>query len=194
MVNEEIVRNTIQKMREAGLSEQIIGSTLTDLGLSPAQVQAFLAGSTSATLSRGEPTSTPSRPVYSTPSPAVSSSDLDHELLASRTSDKVVQRLQEQDALNDDAQSLKDNITHLALEQHGAQLQETHQAVVELHDKFDSSALETMSNRLTNLNARVESLSKDVSDVKALSAALQTLLQKILETNQQLLFETKNKK
>ncbi len=196
MVNEEVVRNTIQKMRDAGLSENVIASTLQDLGLSPAQMQSYLTPNAG---SSRPPAPNVSRPVSPPPQKEEEDeesafSDLDHEVLATRTSEKVVQQMEERNLLNEQTDALKDNITHLALEQHGQQLQDTHNAVVELHDKLDSANLETMSNRLSVVNSRMDQLQKDVSDAKALMGALQTLMQKILETNQQLLFETKSKK
>lgn len=192
MVNEEIVRNTIQKMRDAGLSDTIISSTLSDLGLTPSQVQGFLSGGAAArTMTTTAP---PSLNSPRTTSPTTSAANLDHEEIASRASDKILSRLDERNALDDEEADLKDNITHLAMEQHGTQLQETHQAVMELHEKFDSTALDTLSNRVSNMNNRMEQLSKDVVDVKALAMALQSLMQKILEANQQLLFEMKSKK
>ncbi len=192
MVNEEIVRNTIQKMRDAGLSDTIISSTLADLGLTSNQVQGFLSGNSNAKSSTA--TATMSGGTFSRATSSAVPSAVDHEELSSRTSDKIISRLDERSALDDEEADLKDNITHLAMEQHGTQLQETHQAVMELHDKFDSTAMDTLSNRVMNMNARMEQLSKDVVDVKALAMALQTLMQKILETNQQLLFEMKTKK
>lgn len=190
-----MVRNTIQKMRDAGLSDTIISSTLADLGLSTGQVQGFLSGNTGARMVAA----TASQNSYSTsPRPTTGSSmnanTLDHEEIASRTSDKIVSRLDERNALDDEEADLKDNITHLAMEQHGAQLQETHQAVMELHDKFDSTSLDTLSNRVSSMNTRMEQLSKDVIEIKSMSLALQSLLQKILETNQEFLFEMKSKK
>lgn len=197
MVNEEIVRSTIQKMRDAGLSDSIISSTLSDLGLTQSQVQGFLSGNASARTA----TVTNTNPSFSAPTQRASSSsssfssgEVNHEELASRTSDKIISRLDERNALDDEASELKDNITHLAMEQHGEQLQSTHQAVMELHDKFDSTAMDTLNNRVMNMNARMEQLSKDIVETKALAMALQSLMQKILETNQQLLFEIKSKK
>lgn len=195
MVNEEVVRNTIQKMRDAGLPENVIASTLQDLGLSPAQMQSYLAPSTGSSRPPA-----PNVPVSNSPprkeedDDESAFSDLDHEVLATRTSEKVMQQMEERNLLNEQTSALKDNITHVALEQHGQQLMDTHNAVVELHDKLDSANLETMSNRLSVVNSRIDQLQKDVSDAKALLGAVQTLMQKILETNQQLLFETKNRK
>ncbi len=186
-MNEPVIASTIQKMREAGISESIIASTLADLGLAPQQVESFLAA--------GRGKARPSEEAGLEASSAEeSSSDVDHEVLASRTSEKVVQKLAEQKMLEDESQDLRDSITHVALEQHGQQLMDTHQAVVELHDKFDSVNVETISNRLTQMNAKVDNLAKDAIETKALALALQKLLQKVLETNQQLLFEMKNKK
>lgn len=195
MVNDEIVSNTIQKMRDAGLSENVIASTLSDLGLTPTQVQGYLAGKATkpaGTTSAYSPTLP--KPPLSDDNEMGSLSDLDHEMMSTRTSEKVVQRLDERETLANEEASLKENITHIALEQHGQQLQDTHQAVVELHDKLDSASLDTLSNRVSNLNARMDAMGKDITDTRALAGALQTLLQKILETNQQLLFEMKNKK
>lgn len=220
-MNDEIIRNTIVKMREAGLTDSIIGSTLSDLGLSAGQVQAYLAGAGAP--SSSTPSSASSsfsfRPAsaYAAPAPpaaapsartenkyassavqppythASATSEINHDVLASRTSDKVVQRLDERDALINEETDLKDSITHLALEQHGQQLQDTHQAVMDLHEKFDGTALDTISNRVTQLNAKMNQFSNDLGETKALAGALQSLMQKILEANQQLLFEIKNK-
>ncbi|MFH0970589.1 MAG: hypothetical protein V1776_03980 [Candidatus Diapherotrites archaeon] len=194
-MNEEVVHNTIQKMRDAGLSESVISSTLTDLGLSPAQTQAYLAGRSSPvpspvsnSVSQGQNDS--SRGEEYSPS----LSDADHEVISSRTSDKVVQRLDERNSFREEENSLKDNITHLALEQHGVQLRDTHQAVIELHDKLDGTNLDTMSSRLSSLVTRMEQLQQSQSDTRALAGALQLLLQKVLETNQQILFELKKEK
>ncbi|MEK6970837.1 MAG: hypothetical protein AABW68_04065 [archaeon] len=194
MANEEVVRNTIQKMREAGLSENIIASTLQDLGLSPGQMQAYLSPT-----SRGSATQTVSVSGSDDPSPAMdgdedSVSEMEREALASSTSEKVVQRLDERNLLHEQTSAIKDNITHLALEQHGQQLQDTHDAVVELHDKLDSANLETLSNRLNVIHARMDQLQRDVSDMKSLMGAIHSLMQKVLETDQQSLFEIKNRK
>ncbi|MBM3281797.1 MAG: hypothetical protein FJY86_00450 [Candidatus Diapherotrites archaeon] len=188
MVNEEMVLNTIQKMRDAGLSDAIISSTLADLGLTPNQVQGFLSGRGSGS-SSAQPVPA-SRGMSSMNNPRA----LEHEELATRTSEKILSQLDERDALDSDVDELKDNITRIALEQHGEQLKDTHNAVMELHDKFDSTAMDTLNNRVMNMNARMEQLSRDVVEIKSMSLALQSLLQKILEANQQLLFEMKSKK
>ncbi len=187
MVNDEIVKNTIQKMRDVGLSDTIIASTLSDLGLSASQVQGYLAGGNApAQRVPGTAPSSAYHPSFASP--------VDHEEIASRTSEKIVQELDERNAFQAEESNLKDTITHLAMEQHGEQLKDTHQAVMELHEKIDSTNLDTFNNRLSTINTRVEQLSRDVVETKALALALQSLLQKILETNQQLLFEMKNRK
>ncbi len=188
MVNEEMVLNTIQKMRDAGLSDAIISSTLADLGLTPNQVQGFLSGNVSK--ASATPATALARSTIQSNNPRA----LEHEELATRTSEKILSQLDEREALDSDVDDLKDTITHVALEQHGEQLKDTHNAVMELHDKFDSTALDTLSNRVMNMNARMEQLSRDVVEIKSMSMALQSLLQKILEANQQLLFEMKSKK
>jgi hypothetical protein len=43
------------------------------------------------------------------------------------------------------------------------------------------------------MQARMEGMAKDTQELRALASALQNLMQKILETNQQLVFELKKK-
>jgi DNA repair exonuclease SbcCD ATPase subunit len=194
MVNEEVVLNTIKKMQEAGLSNPIIESTLTDLGLNQNQVRAFLARA------KGEDVEIPSsakvkveEPVEPAPKKPFLSEE-DRDAIASKTTEKIQQTMTEREASIQDHHSLKDSITHLALEQHGQQLKETHENVMSLHDKLDATNFQAVNSRLTSLNTKIEKLSADVKDTKALSKALQTLLQKILEANQQILFEFQGKK
>ncbi|QQR92995.1 MAG: hypothetical protein IPJ89_01990 [Candidatus Iainarchaeum archaeon] len=193
MVNEELVRNTIQKMRDAGLSEGIIQSTLADLGLTPQQVQAYLVGGTSAPTT--PPPSAPPRS-FSANNAAPSTPALDpadHEAIASLTNEKIQMGLMQNQAQRMDENALKDNITHLALEQHGQQLMDTHQSVMELHDKFDAANMQALVTKVNTIQARMENVSKDTQELRALASALQNLMQKILETNQQLVFELKKR-
>ena len=208
MVNEEMVRNTIQKMRDAGLSEGIIQSTLADLGLTPQQVQAFLVKQ-GMSVNASPPPSNPvssfaaspprsfsmsgANATASAPTPAPSLNASDHEAIASLTNEKVQMGLMQDQAQRMDENALKDNITHLALEQHGQQLMDTHQSVMELHDKLDASNLQALMTKINTIQARMENVSKDTQELRALASALQGLMQKILETNQQLVFELKKK-
>lgn len=200
MVNEELVRNTIQKMRDAGLSEAIIQSTLADLGLAPQQVQAYLlqgAAPTPAAPSYSTPAPARSFSMNASPAPAASPSPVlnatDHDAIASMTRDKIQSELLQNQSQRMDESALKDNITHLALEQHGQQLMDTHQSVMELHDKFDASNLQAIVTKVNTIQSRMDSMSKDTQELRALASALQNLMQKILETNQQLVFELKKK-
>ena len=190
-MNEEVVRNTIQKMRAAGLSESMIAAALSELGLSSNQAHAFLAGKSSAKDNRLSEKDEED-------SEDEDAEDLEeedaHEELASRTSDKVVQRLEERNSLNSQEQSLKDTITHLALEQHGQKLDDAHRSVEELHAKFDSTNLDTISSRISTLAHSVEEVRQQVSETKALLSAVQSLMQKILEANQQMMFEWQKRK
>ncbi|MEM0359724.1 MAG: hypothetical protein QXK06_00090 [Candidatus Diapherotrites archaeon] len=51
MVDEEVVMDTIRKMKDAGLEDSIIISTLEDIGLNDAQIQEFMAKASGATFS-----------------------------------------------------------------------------------------------------------------------------------------------
>ncbi len=192
MANDEIVRTTIQKMRDAGLSDTIIASTLSDLGLSTGQVQGYLSSATTSNAPSRNTTSgnMPSYP----PIPRPSLGESEREDIASRTSNRIVQHLEERNAYSQEESSLKDNITHIALEQHGEQLKDTHQAVMDLHEKVDSVSMDTLSNRVSSINSRVEQMNRELIEIKSMGMALQSLMQKILEANQQLLFEMKNRK
>lgn len=189
-MNEELIRSTVQKMRDAGLTEAVISSTLTDLGLSSSEVQAYL---------------NPPAPKFTTPSPPPSPMKSnafmedemlspEDEALATRTSEKIVHQLNQQGMLGDEENSLKDSITHLAMEQHGEQLRDTHQAVMDLHSKLENATSPLNAQASAQFTARLDLLSKEIADTKGLLLALQTLMQKILEANQQIVFEMKKGK
>lgn len=195
MVNEELVLNTIRKMREAGLSTPIIESTLSNLGLNRDQVASFLAKSigengTNSSFFEGVGVT---EPVEKQRMGNILS-DEEHDFIASKTSEKVHQKILENSMGVQDHHSLKDTVTHLALEQHADQLRDTHENVMGLHDKFDSANFQAFNERMSLLDSKMEKVSRNVLDSKALSSAIQTLMQKILETNQQILFELQGKK
>ena len=190
MVYVELVANSVQKLREAGLSENVIQSTLADLGLTPQQVQGFLGQSQKASAASPSP-ALMSSTNFSFPASVLSSND--HEAIASLTQEKIQQGLAQNQSMRLDENALKDNITHLALEQHGQQLMDTHQAVMELHDKIDSTNVQALVSKVNTLSVRMDSMAKDTQELRALASALQGLMQKILETNQQLVFEIKKK-
>ncbi|MDP2666723.1 MAG: hypothetical protein Q8P05_04485 [Candidatus Diapherotrites archaeon] len=201
MVNDEIILNTIRKMQDAGLSDNIIRSTLSDLGLGNEQVQSFLsrAGIKDSSQGLSFPASPPP-PLSEKPNTASrgesnpSLSEADHEAIASRTSEVLQQQMAHREQSIQNEHSLRDSITHLALEQHGEQLKDTHSAVVELHDRLDGMNIDTLSSRLAGLGTRTDVIANDVSEIKSRMGALNALMQKVLETEQKLLFGSKDKK
>ena len=86
--------------------------------------------------------------------------------------------------------------THQILNEHAEKLGAVHSDISSLHDKID--AMPKLSNEafagLSALDRRISSLEKAIGEANAGVQALQSLMQKIIETNRQILIEMQRKK
>lgn len=86
--------------------------------------------------------------------------------------------------------------THNILEEHQEKLGEVHKSVSEINEKIESMPkidTETIA-KLSALDYRISELEKEISETKAIANATQSLLQKVLETNREILLELQKKK
>ena len=113
----------------------------------------------------------------------------DPEKIASKTAKKIKTHLDEHFA----GQEINDTATLNALEEQKEDVGELHKKLDELHEKFSSQPVipvETIA-KINSIEKKVIGLEKEMIDIKASQNALNTLLKKILEANQQILNKLK---
>ena len=91
---------------------------------------------------------------------------------------------------NRGTQELLHTMTHNKLEEHSDQLNTVQQSVSDLHEKVNSLSQGPSNNDLASqlalLNQKISDIEKQISDLKAMTAASKSLLEKILETNRKI--------
>ncbi|MFH0714538.1 MAG: hypothetical protein V1847_02565 [Candidatus Diapherotrites archaeon] len=160
-MDEALLLETVQKMLSSGISEEVIRSTLKELGVSDAETNSAISKAKRA------------------PSPATRTSDAPlHEQIADRAVEKIQKHLDEKADLS----SIADSSTEIALQSHGEKLEDVQSSVSELHEKIDAlPGSEESAESLNALEERVKQVQKDLKELKAQSAATQELLKKVLQ-------------
>ncbi|MFH0954786.1 MAG: hypothetical protein V1777_01670 [Candidatus Micrarchaeota archaeon] len=185
MVDREVVLSTIRKMLDAGLNDQVITTTLSDVGLTPAEIKSYLGEAKKPVDSRQARASV--EPVVSAESSLDSSASSDSD---SSVSDSVQNPLAEENELLHET-------THLSL----AENQEVLQELTDRLSRIESLLAALSKIPVSELNIKIGSLDKKISDnireiadVKAQTSALLEILEKILETDRNTLLELQKKK
>ncbi|MFH1239743.1 MAG: hypothetical protein V1672_00840 [Candidatus Diapherotrites archaeon] len=183
MVKREVVLETIKKMYDSGIDPSVIENTLKNIGLSDSEISSYMSEVTS-------PKPTAPRQV---PKIVVAESvpeDDDVERIATRTAEKVRGHIAEKA----DADELKETTTHATLTEHQNKLDEVHSSVNNLHAKVDSFSVpdgDSMLIEIKYLAQRISTFEKELSDIKAMSAATKSIMEKILDTDREILTNLK---
>lgn len=183
MVKREVVLETIKKMHDSGIEQTVIENTLKNIGLSKEEISSYMAEIT------GEKIPKPRTVPTIVAAEAVPEDD-DAEKIAIRTADKVKEHLAEKA----DADELKETTTHAALIEHKNKLDEVHSSVNNLHAKVDSFSVpdaDALLIEVKNLAQRVSTFEKKLSDIKAMTSATKSIMEKILDTDRKILTKLK---
>ena len=181
MVRKEIVLETVKKMIDSGLDDATISDTLKDIGLSDAEIKQYLSevkGNIDSETSNEE---------------AEIEENPEHEVIAEKTAQKIKEHLDE----SHEEIAAQHSITQASLEGHAEAINAVQENVSELHEKINQFAGGTTSQELLSkmieLNARISTLEKQLSEIKALNSATKSLLEKIFETDRSVLSELERK-
>ena len=210
MVNEKVIMSTVKKMKASGLEDEVIVSTLLDIGLSEGEAQAFLGK-----ISRGEKPTAKEPAVQPSAeekeeTPAAGKSEKtapdegkekeepleikeetieepeekeEHRAIAEKTAARIKEEI--------DAHAMEHAFyqekTDASLEEHKNVLEEVHSKISALHEQPASSEV---LKELKVLNAELSTLKESLSEAKAMSAATKELMEKILEVNRKILSKT----
>jgi DNA-binding transcriptional MerR regulator len=154
MASEELIMSTIKRMIDSGIDDSTIASTLRDIGLNDAEISRYLS----------QAKGTPAQQSKQSAGVAASSS-----------------------AASQMAQEMLHTATHNKLDEHSEKLDSMHKDVSGLHEKIDTimqgPGSSQIVEQLSLLNQRVSTLERQIADLKAMSSASKTVLDKILETS-----------
>ena len=168
MVNEAVVKETIQRMFDSGIDEQTILSTLKDIGLEDSVARNFIAQQKNAGTATEEKDD-------------INANDED-------TNDLKAMR----DELESQSQNkeLHDTTMHNMLNEHANKLDEVASSIGEIkrtvNDSTSMSGLAMHGVKLSNLEERLDEIDAKVT-------ALLDVMKKILEVNRKTLTELQSK-
>ncbi len=165
MVNEEIVNETIKRMLDTGIDEETIISTLNDIGIDAAQAKKM---------------------IESQKSPAKEEDDIDKVDLDEQA--KRIRSMQNEYESQSKTQQLHETTTHNMLGAHADKLDELHKKIDEVKQTV------SVKGNDSSLTVKLSSLEEKVSELKAQSDALLSIMKDILEANRKILTELESKK
>ena len=147
MVNEEMVLDSVKKMKSSGLSSAIISSTLSDFGLSPEEIRAYL-------LKAG----------FSLSGSEKKEEDL-HDKIAEKTAEKIKSHLMDHEVHRMNEQELRDLATHSMMDEHREKLDLAHGKMNSIEDKIKHME-KNISNLEGKLDAQTDLLKKILEHLK----------------------------
>lgn len=176
MVNRQVVLETIEKMFKSGIEDSVVEKTLKGIGLSKKEIEDFIQ---EARQGAGK--------AVAQDQPLMMEAPMLHEKIVEKTAEKIKEHLFEQR----EEDELRDTTLHSAIEGHAEKISELHENVSGLHRKIDGFSEKltdpALLKQLVGLSKKLGDFEQQLSDIKALSAANKTILEKILQANREML-------
>lgn len=205
MVSKEIVLETIKRMYDSGIDDETIKATLRDIGLDDKEAEQMIAeaqgkgkepargkaaGKKSADNEEEEPE--PEGTAEEEAGADEESADAEEEIqerIAAKAAEKIKRHLDDERS----ERSMRMSTAETMLEEHGDKLDEFGEGLKGLNEKLDAPrgdvVIHEPSVELRRVRERLDAIELQLSDLRAASAATQTLLKKILETDRKVLTE-----
>lgn len=172
MVDKAVVLQTIRKMYESGIEDSVVRQTLADIGLGEAEIKELMSAAKAGGRAAESEGAEEAVPAYSPARPD----------------------LREQLAQQHATQEAMHTTTHAAMEGHATKLDElgekiggVEESLGKIHGLTESPSNRDLVELIAVTNQKLALLEKQVSDLKALTKALQSVMEKILETDRSIL-------
>ncbi|MEM4363653.1 MAG: hypothetical protein QXU92_02795 [Candidatus Diapherotrites archaeon] len=175
-----IVVETVKRMISTGVDDETIRATLKSIDLSNEEIETIIENAKTDQV----PKEKKEEPTKESEEPEEIEEEMPHEEIK-----KEIKSVAEE-------QLAAHTTTHNILEEHQEKLGEVHKSVSEISEKIENIPKidpETIA-KLSALDYRISELEKEINETKAIVNATQSLLQKILETNREILLELQKKK
>lgn len=183
MVSSEVVMGTVKRMLSTGVDEQTVKATLKGIDLSDAEIEEVIAAAKGLV----------SKKIQSSPEPEA---EEEGEDLQDDAAPRPQEEIKEHIEASTQEQMAQHAATHEILEEHANKLDEVHRSVSDISEKLYASP-QISPDAVAKINAldyRISGLEKEISETKANTIALQSLMQKILEANREIILELQQKK
>lgn len=194
MVEKAIILETIKKMYASGLGDDVIESTLRDIGLSGREIKETLAEAKSS--KEPAPEENPNEPAEENTGQELEPPEEEPEL-HERIAETTAQKLREQFDEKRSEDSLAHATTQAAIAGYDSRLAEISERLAVIENKLGSlsgAPLSDFSSKAVLLDKKISSMESDLSELKAISNALKSLLEKVLDTDRAVLTELEEKK
>lgn len=158
MVDKEIVLETVRKMYDSGIDDDVVEKTLRDIGLNSDEIKQYIAEA------KGNAGPKPSSKSFEARMKAVSAS-----------SESPQNR------------SEMHSVTHLALEEQAGKMDELLKRLSKIEASLKSSKGNALGDSAASLTGRLASVENSLKEVRAELSATKTIMEKILETDRKVL-------
>jgi len=192
LVSNEVVMQTVKRMISSGVDDSTIRTTLKGINLPEEEINKVMneAKGISSQSSVQEQTQNTQQEQASTQedSPEDEEDGLDVDESESASNEKKASSDSESVSQEQAAQH---TTTHTYLEEHGEKIDGVKKDISDLHGTINATPSLSKEDiaKLSMLDTRMSSLEKEISETKANTIALQSLLKKILETNKKTLLK-----
>ncbi len=198
-MEESVIIDTIKKMKSSGLEDEIIISTLEDIGITGEKARQLLQkalGVPQAETASEEKAAGEAKPLEEKPEAELAEAikqikemptekiveKPEHEIIAEKTAEKVKEHLDETKLEHD----LHHTTMHTALAQQTAMLEEIHKSLKE-GKEAKVSAPKTLEERIVQMQVDIEKIKEDLAEAKAAAVATKELMNKVLEVCRKIL-------
>ena len=171
MVDEKIINETVKRMLTSNIDEETIVSTLQDIGIEEVRAKEIIAGVVSGS------------PVAKAPQ----SGEVVQTIPVANTGQKI-KTMQNELAAQGEKTELHETATHTMLNDHADKLDQMNKKVDEV-----KKVISTPTNIDAFLKVKLSELEQKTIDISARTTAMMEIMEKILETNRQILTELKSK-
>ena len=158
MVNKEIVLDTIKKMFESGIEDEVVAQTLGDIGLNAAEIKDYIAEAKGEAVEADEPV-----PERKPLSERMDSIEEEPDHIALHTT------------------------THVALDAQAEMAERLLEKIEAIENKLLSQRPSSAPESFAEANQRMAEMEKQLREIKAELSATKSIMEKILETDRNVL-------
>lgn len=158
MVNKEIVLDTIKKMYDSGIDDEVVEQTLRDIGLNAVEIKDYIAEAKGTAAEADEPV--PER------------KPLDERMQA---------------AAEEPDHIAMHTTTHIALDGQAEHLEKLLEKMESIENRLESQKPSSAPESFAAANQRMAEMEKQLREIKAELSATKTIMEKILETDRKVL-------
>lgn len=181
MVEQQVILDTVKKMVSSGIEDSVIVATLRDVGLTDKEISAYIQRA------KG----------YGTSGSDSDETENESEPLSNRPRSSATGKSSSAKTPEAEENLMLHSTTHAALEESGSQLEDVQQRLAIIEQKMSAIAalpLEDVSAKISRFDKKMLEISQNLLEVKARTQALNEILEKVLETNRNILSEFEKKK